>query len=192
MEVAPGTRGYAGFGNAHAYCPELLQRPHWYALRTRARAEKQVGRLLERTGLESYLPLVERERQWADRKKRVEFPLFPGYTFARFGLEQFLEVVRTPGLVEVVGGRKRPTPIREEELEAVQRFAQGIEEWGRTPEPADWLEPGTPVLVTEGPFKGMRGFLVEVRGRSRVVVKLSAVRLAVGVELEGAALRRVT
>ena len=35
---------------------------HWYACRTRARAEKQVDRLLEGAGVESYLPLVELER----------------------------------------------------------------------------------------------------------------------------------
>ncbi len=172
--------------------PEALHpQPLWYACRTRARAEKQVDRLLERTGLETYLPLVERERQWADRKKRVGFPLFPGYTFARFGLGQFLEVVQTPGLVEVVGGRQRPTPVREEELEAVRRFAQGVEETGLVPEPADWLEPGTPVLVVCGPFQGMRGHLVEVRGRSRVVVRLTAIRLAVGVEMAREHVRRV-
>ncbi len=169
----------------------LCSQPLWYACRTRARAEKQVDRLLGRTGLETYLPLVERERQWADRKKRVEFPLFPGYTFARFSMGRFLEVVRTPGLVEVVGGRERPTPVREEELEAVRRFAQGLEETGLTPEPADWLEPGTPVLVVCGPFEGMRGILTEVKGRSRVVVRLTAIRLAVGVEMERRNVRRL-
>jgi transcription antitermination factor NusG len=165
--------------------------PRWYALRTRARAEKQVDRLLGVRGVESYLPLVERERQWADRKKKVDFPLFPGYTFARFPLGRFLDVVRTPGVAEVVGGLERPTPIREEELEAVRRFTQGILDTGWVPEPVDWMEPGTPVLVAEGPFKGLRGLLLESRGRSRVAVRLSALRLAVCVDLDRTSLRRV-
>ena len=70
---------------------------HWYACRTRARAEKQVSRLLEGAGVENYLPLVELERKWADRTKRVGFPLFSGYTFARFPLKDLVEVVMTPG-----------------------------------------------------------------------------------------------
>ena len=169
----------------------LYRNPHWYACRTRARAEKQVDRLLGRAGFETYLPLVERERQWADRKKKVEFPLFAGYTFVRFPTERFLDVVRTPGVVTVVGGRGEPTPVREEELESVRRFTQGIHDTGWTAEPAEWWEPGTPVLVAEGPFKGMRGLLLESRGRSRVAVRLSAMRLAVCVDLDRTSLRRV-
>lgn len=165
--------------------------PHWYACRTRARAEKQVDRLLERGGFETYLPLVEQERQWADRKKRVGFPLFPGYTFARFVLWQTLEVVSTPGVVTVVGGVACPDPVRAEELEAVRRLAQGVETTGQAPQPTDWLEPGTPIQVMEGPFKGMRGLLLEVRGGCRVAVRLSAIRMALSVELDAACLKKV-
>ena len=150
-----------------------------------------MDRLLERAGVETYLPLVERERQWADRKKRVAFPLFPGYTFARFCLGDFGDVVRTVGLVAVLGGRTGPIPVREEELETVRRFAGGIEATGQLPEALDWLEPGTPVQVIEGPFRGMRGFLVEVRGRTRVAVRLSAIRMVMSVELPRESLHRV-
>ena len=172
-------------------CPEVFQEPRWYACRTRARAEKQVDRLLDRAGLETYLPLMERERQWADRKKQVAFPLFPGYTFARFSLGDFGVVVRTVGLVAVLGGRTGPMPVREEELEAVRRFTEGIKATGQVPEALDWLEPGTPVQVIEGPFRGMRGFLVGVRGRTRVAVRLSAIRMVMSVELPLASLNRV-
>jgi transcription antitermination factor NusG len=173
-----------------AATPHVLSlEPRWYACRTRARAEKQVDRLLFRRGLQSYLPLVEREQQWADRKKRVEFPLFPGYLFARFPMARFLEVVETAGLVGVVGGRARPTPVREEELEAVRRFVMGIETTGLIPEPVDWLEPGVPVQVMGGPFQGMRGTLLETRGRGRVAVRLTAIRMALSVELDRASLK---
>ena len=38
---------------------ELFAEAHWYACRTRARAEKKVHRCLVQAGVESYLPLVE-------------------------------------------------------------------------------------------------------------------------------------
>lgn len=167
-------------------CPE----PLWYACRTRARAEKHVDALLGRAGLETFLPLIERERSWSDRTKRVQFPLFPGYTFARFDLGQVAEVVRTRGLVEVVG-RPSPVPVRDEELEAVRRCVEGVRESDQEPELVDLLEPGTPVRVVDGPFRGMRGSLVEVRGRRRVVVQLSAIRMAAGVEVERGMLENV-
>lgn len=168
-----------------------LLEPHWYALRTRARAEKQVELFLERAGFETFLPLLEEDRQWADRTKRVAFPLFSGYTFARFRLGEMSRVVRTPGLFLVVSERGAPVPVREEELAAVRCLAQGVAVTGEPPEPVDWLAPGTPVEVVEGPFRGLRGFLVEVRSRSRVAVRLEAIRMALSVELDRGSLREV-
>lgn len=168
----------------------LASEPRWYACRTRARAEKQVDRLLARAGIEAYLPTVELERAWADRTKRVAFPLFPGYTFARFALERFTDVVRTPGLVQVIGGSQGP--VRDDEMEAVRRLTSGARGGGEPPEVVDWMAIGTEVEVTDGPFRGMRGVLVEVRGRIRVVVRLSAIRMAAGVTVGAEMVRRVT
>jgi len=81
------SRRYRTSGEASgelAASPQLFDTLRWYACRTRARAEKRAARLLSGNGVESYLPPIERQRQWADRKKRVAFPLFPGYVFARF------------------------------------------------------------------------------------------------------------
>ncbi len=168
-----------------------VSEPRWYACRTRARAEKQVDRLLARAGVEAYLPTVELERAWADRTRRVAFPLFPGYTFARFALERFTDVARTPGLVEVIGGGEGPVPVRDDELEAVRRLTCGVRDGGEAPEPVDWLDLGMEVEVTDGPFQGMRGFLTEVRGRTRVVVRLSAIRMAAGVTVGAEMVRQV-
>jgi transcription antitermination factor NusG len=170
---------------------ELYRDARWYACRTRSRAEKRVERRLAGAGFEVFLPLVERERQWADRKKRVEFPLFPGYVFSRFTLAQLHEVLATPGLVTVVRLNGYPTPIREEELESVRILVEGARRAGLEPAPAERFEPGQAVLVTRGPFQGMRGVLLQVRGRTRVAVRLSAIRQAVTVEIDPRMLRRL-
>lgn len=170
---------------------ELFSAPRWYAVRTRARAEKQVDRLLRRGGLEAYLPLVELERTWSDRAKRVGFPLFPGYTFARFDAEGYGAVIRTPGVVQVVGGSSGPVPVRDEELAEVRRLAAGVGLAPHPPELLDWWEPGSPVEVTSGPFRGMRGELVEVRGRTRLAVRITAIRMAASVELDPGVVRKV-
>ena len=64
---------------------------HWYALRTRSRHEKVTSAYLERRGFEVFLPLVDRIRQWKDRRVHVQFPLFPGYCFIRCGEVKQLE-----------------------------------------------------------------------------------------------------
>ena len=169
--------------------PELYSVDRWYACRTRSRAEKQVHRRLVGAGRTSYLPLVERDRKWADRVKRVAFPLFPGYVFARFNLYDVHEILQTPGVVTIVRTNRHPSPLRDEEIESVRLLVEGVNRSGVPPSAADYLEPGEEVVITEGPFENMVGVLVEKRARARVVVRLSVILQAVSVELDGWALR---
>ena len=60
-------------------------RPHaWYAIWTRSRHEQVVREQLERKRFEAFLPTITRWSRWKDRKKKIDWPLFPGYCFARF------------------------------------------------------------------------------------------------------------
>lgn len=167
----------------------LYRQPHWFACRTRPRSEKKAERLLDLAGIEAFLPLVYRERQWADRTKVVAFPLFPGYLFARFDLTQLAVVMRVPLLATVVQTNGVPTPVRNEEIDAVRKLVERARETGVEPEPADFLEPGEEIEVVDGPFRGLRGMLLERRGTTRVAVKLSAIRQAVAIELDRKSLR---
>lgn len=135
--------------------------------------------------------MVELERQWSDRKKRIGFPLFPGYVFARFRLVDVGDVLRLPGLVEVVRVNGYPTPIREEELDSVRRLVAGVNQTGVMPSPSDYLEEGEEVVVCDGPFKGMYGILLEIKGRTTVVVRLSAIRQAMRVTMDRRLVRPV-
>ena len=78
---------------------------NWYAVQTRSRHEKMVARQLESQGFATFLPLTTQLRQWSDRRKLVELPLFPGYTFVRmvYQPEQRLRVLSTEGIVSFVG-----------------------------------------------------------------------------------------
>lgn len=168
---------------------DLFDTPRWYACRTRARAEKRAARLLAGNGVESYLPVIDQLRQWSDRKRRVAFPLFPGYVFARFDLRKTYEVLNTPGIVTIVRANGYPTPLRDKELESVRILVTGVNAGHGMPRPVEKLEIGQEVIVTEGPFSGMRGMQVEDRGRTRVAVRLSGPRQAVSVELSRQVLR---
>ena len=99
---------------------------HWYALRTRSRHEKLVRDQLAQQGIEPLLPTVKRLSQWKDRKKEVEVPLFSGYCFVRFASDQKLPVLKTVGVVDIVGGGQRPEPIPDEEITAIQTLIASV------------------------------------------------------------------
>ena len=54
---------------------------HWHALYVRSRSERKVLTQLEEMGVEAYLPLITLIKQWSDRRKKVEEPLFKSYVF---------------------------------------------------------------------------------------------------------------
>ena len=154
---------------------QLYAEPHWYACYTRARHEKQVESQLRQHGFESYLPVIQQVRQWSDRKKVVQFPLFPSYVFGRFTLREVHAVLTTPGVSTIVRAGGYPTPIPDGDLENVKRFARAIAETGLEVEAQPFLTEGQWVRVQDGPFEGVEGVVVERRGRKRVLVGLAAI-----------------
>jgi transcription antitermination factor NusG len=153
--------------------------PRWYALRTRARAERQVAIRLEQRGIRVISGLATVERTWSDRVKRVEMPLFPGYVFACFAVAMASVPLSVPGVADIVGVGRRPTALRDDELEAVIRLMAGVTATGQLPEPVeedDHLAPGMAVEVTSGPFKGLSGIFLEREGGSRIVVTIDAIK----------------
>jgi transcription antitermination factor NusG len=171
--------------------PELYERPHWYACMTRSRAEKRVERMLADAGVEAFLPLLETERKWKDRSKKVPLPIFPGYVFARFNLGDVHGVLKIPGVATILRPNGYATPVREEEIESVRHMIRGVERTGVVPTDVDYMEVGEEVVVVAGPFKGMQGVLLEDRGQARVVVAIAALRQAKSVVVAREAVRRL-
>lgn len=167
---------------------ELLTRPRWYACYTMARREKRVEALLRRRGARSYLPLIPRERQWHDRKKIVEWPLFPGYVFAHFALDELDDILSTPGVATVVRMDGTPAPIRDEEVANVKRFAAALAETGGEPEPEPLPGEGRRVRIVRGPFEAVEGVVLEQRGRRRVLVGLDTIGTGFEVDVAASAL----
>jgi transcription termination/antitermination protein NusG len=171
--------------------PALYSEPHWYACYTRARHEKQVEAQLRQRGFDSYLPLLEQVRQWSDRSKRVQFPLFPSYVFGRFTLRELHAVLTTPGVTTIVRAAGYPTPIPDADLENVRKFVAALSESGIEPEPRPFLTEGQWVRVLHGPFEGVEGVVVEARGRKRVLVGLAAIGQGLEIDIDNRSLKPI-
>ena len=123
-------------------------------------------------------------RAWSDRIKRVALPLFPGYIFGRFPLANLTRVLEVPGVVDVVRSGGTAVPVRPQEMASVRLLTEGVDRTGALPRTVDPLEPGDPVVVVDGPFKGMTGVLLREPGSAWVAVKIDALRQARAVQLE--------
>lgn len=94
----------------------------WYAVYTRPRWEKKVAELLSRAQITHYCPLNKVIRQWSDRKKIVEEPLFTSYVFVKVSLKQQTELRQIDGIVNFVYWLGKPAVIRDFEIEVIKGF----------------------------------------------------------------------
>jgi transcription antitermination factor NusG len=153
---------------------------HWYALRTRSRHEKVVRDQLVNQGIEPLLPTVKRLSQWKDRKKEIEVPLFSGYCFVRIASGQKLPVLKTIGVVDIVGGGSRPEAIPDEEIHALKTLMTSVLPYDSHP----YLHEGMMVEVVRGPLQGLHGILLRKDKRHRLVLGVRLIQQAAAVEID--------
>src|SRR6478672_2726338 len=115
----------------------------WYAIWTRSRHEQVVRDQLERKGYEAFLPTVTRWSRWKDRRKKIDWPLFPGYCFARFESENRLPVQTCTSVVSIVSFNGDLAPIPDQEIDAIRRLVQSDLQY----DPCPLIREGTMVEV---------------------------------------------
>lgn len=157
----------------------------WFAVWTRSRHEQVVREQLERKGVETFLPTIMKWSRWKDRKKRIDWPLFPGYCFARFDAANRLAVVTCDGVVQVVGTEAGPSPIPAHEVEGIRQLVES--ELSYDPHPL--IKEGETVKVVSGPLRGVVGRLVRKGMHARLVLSVDLIGQAVSVEVDAADVR---
>jgi len=144
----------------------------WYALYTKSRNEKKVYQLLTEKEINTYLPLIKTLKQWSDRKKWVEEPLFRSYIFVKITEKERLNAIRTDGVVRMITFQGRPVAVPDKQIEAVKAY---INEGDDRIEKDIHFERGDQVEVTHGTLQGLRGTLVETKGKKRVMVEIEGI-----------------
>lgn len=163
------------FGASTAETPES-----WYALYTRHQHEKAATVQLESKGFDVFLPLYRAVHRWKDRNQTVQLPVFPCYVFLRANLTKRVEILRTPGVLSIVGSGGQACAIPEGEIDAIRRVANSRAHF----EPHTFLKSGDRVRVLSGPLAGIEGILQRVKNRYRIVLSVDLLQKAVGVEVD--------
>ena len=153
---------------------------HWYAAHVRVNQEKTVARSLSVRGFEAYVPVYKETRQWSDRLKEVELPLFPGYVFCRIEADKRFPVQLTPGVVRLVGSGREPVPIDDSEMATLRLLAQS--DVPRQPHASPAV--GDAVEIVGGPLAGVFGVLQKVMDSSKLIVTITLLRRSVAVEFD--------
>lgn len=156
------------------------QNSNWYALYTKPRHEFKAKSQLSSVSIEYYLPTITITKQWSDRKKKVEEPLFKGYIFIKVNEKERLIALQQSAIIRTVCFKGKPSVIPDWEIENLKKFLS------KNPEVfiSDKIEIGVKVKITEGPFNGIVGIVTEYKkGENYLAVSIDLLQRSVLVRL---------
>jgi transcription termination/antitermination protein NusG len=153
----------------------------WYAIHTYSGYEENVyDNLIQRIDTmdmeeKIFNILVPKEKKIKiknGKRKIIEEKIFPGYVLVEMIVtdDSWYVVRNTPNVTGFIGTGTTPTPIAQEEIDALMKRV-GVEE----PEFKFDIAIGDPIQISDGPFKGQQGKVEEVdeqRGKVKVLVSM--------------------
>ena len=138
----------------------------WYVLYTKPKNEKKVAERLTAAGYNVYCPLHKVKRQWSDRVKIIEEPLFKGYLFIQVEDHKRDQVFSFPGTVRYLFWLRRPALVCDTEIKTIQKW---LGEYAHEDIDISDILPGDYVRITSGPFTGEQAVLLDKTNKKAVV-----------------------
>lgn len=156
--------------------------PGWHVAYTMPRTEKKVSDALEKIGIPSFFPVHFVLRKWSDRIKKLEMPLFPNYIFVHITPRRRYEVLNIADVIRYVCFEGKPATVSQSLLDSLKKMSGTNVEV--TQDRLDKV--GMPVRICDGPFAGIRGFLIRRNGKSRLLIRVESLGSCVSVEIDAA------
>lgn len=166
---------------------DTKKKAYWFVFYTASRHEKKAAEILHKHGYDAFVPVITELKQWSDRKKKVQSPLFKGYLFVKIAEHEIPQVVGYPGVSFALKMGGKYAKVREEEIEAIKRliysgiYAEAI--------PSD-ISGGDKVIVNEGPLKGMKGICREEAAQNYFLIEVPSINHLIKVKIHASALKR--
>lgn len=151
----------------------------WHVVYTRQKSERKVALSISDLGIESYLPLHKVVRQWSDRKKKMEVPLFPNYVFVKVNEVKRAHLFSIKELVRFVSIERKPVVIQEKEISAIRKvLAEDVNVCA-----GEYFQDGTHVRIARGQLAGLEGIVVKQNSKFRLLIKINGLMKAFSVNV---------
>lgn len=152
----------------------------WFAIYVKSRCEKKVAKTLDEIGIESFLPLIIRVKQWSDRKKKVEEPLFRSYIFVHISKDEYYTVLHCDGVVKYITFGGKAATIPENQILAIKEY---INDEDINDIEYDDFKEGQLVRIKAGQMRGLVGRFIEIRGKHRLIINIEVVGKSIPINI---------
>lgn len=158
----------------------MSEKLDWYVVHTVARREKKVAAEIADLGIEFFLPMYKTVRQWSDRKKKVELPLFPNYVFVHTSESARQLLFSINELIKFVSIERKPVVVRDTEIETVKQILKvdGLEVGME-----NYFQKGMKVRIARGQLAGLEGVVLKQNGKSRLLVCINGLQKAFSINV---------
>ena len=140
---------------------------NWYVVYTKPKWEKKVAERLNEIGVTAYCPLITKIKQWSDRKKKIQIPLFNSYIFVKVNEKERNLIFEIPGAIRYLFWLGKPAIVKEEEIKAIQHwlcapdtFEVMVDKWQK----------GDKIVLESGPFVKQSAIVQEVKHNHYILV----------------------
>lgn len=158
----------------------------WYIAYTMPKAERKVHQRLNDLGAVSFLPLQKTIREWSDRKKKIEIPVFPNYIFIYASNNERFDFLKLKGLTRYVSFGGDPATVSTQLIDSLRIVLMGDFEVSSV----DFVQ-GMQVRIIDGPFMGVEGILLQKRGANRLTLKIDALKRVVSIDISASSVELV-
>ncbi len=151
------------------------------------RNEKKVHHELTQRQVESFLPLQAVVRLWGNRKQKLDVPLFPNYLFVNIARDKLWSILSIKGVVRYVSYGGAPAAISNEEIEIIRKLLV----YNAEITTKELYNVGERVRVKHGPFAGLEGKVLEIKGKTKFFIELDKINRFLSVDIGSTILEKV-
>ena len=149
----------------------------WFVVYTRPQQELKVAKQLDAMGITNYCPTITLLKQYSDRKKKVYKPLLSSYILVRLEDNQRGKVFSCSGILRYLFFLGKPVVVPAFEIDLMQDHLNGVYNDIKV----TTFSVGESHTITEGPFSGLSGSVVQTDNRK---VKLELASLGMSITLK--------
>lgn len=143
----------------------------WLVGHTAPNCERKLLKKLSDSNVQAYVPIVKVVKQWSDRKKTIEVPIFRNYIFIKIDVRARWNLLTNRELIRFLQFGDELAEISEDEIEFIMKIVSlGDTTISTASESCYRL--GDKVAIKYGTFSGYTGYVTQINNKKKINVHI--------------------